>query len=69
MTDNNFQHIITKPDNVPIVLLIFSVGFFTWLGLRQAVVNDDRLRPRRTADGKDSKTTRCWSGPTWSTPS
>ena len=44
MTDNNFQQIITKPDNVPIVLLIMSVGFFTWLGLRQAVVNDDRLR-------------------------
>jgi hypothetical protein len=44
MTDNNFQQIITKPDNVPIVLLIFSVGFFTWLGLRQAVVNDERLR-------------------------
>ena len=44
MTDNNFQQIITKPDNVPIVLLIFSVGFFTWLGLRQMVVNDQRLR-------------------------
>jgi hypothetical protein len=44
MTDPNFQAIITKPDNVPIVLLIFSVGFFTWLGLRQAVVNDERIR-------------------------
>jgi hypothetical protein len=44
MTDNNFQQIITKPDNVPIVILICSVGFFTWLGLRKAVVNDDRLR-------------------------
>jgi hypothetical protein len=28
---------------VPIVLLIFSVGFFTWLGMRRAVLNDDRL--------------------------
>src|SRR5262249_40007564 len=43
MTDENFQQIITKPDNVPIVLLIFSVGFFTWLGLRQGSVNDVRL--------------------------
>jgi cytochrome b/b6/petD-like protein len=43
MTDHNFQAIITKPDNVPITLLIFSVAFFTWLGLRQAVVNDDRI--------------------------
>jgi Cytochrome b(C-terminal)/b6/petD len=44
MTDNNFQQIITKPDNVPIVLLIFSVSIFTWIGLRKAVLNDDRLR-------------------------
>jgi hypothetical protein len=44
MTDNNFQQIITKPDNVPIVLLIVSVAFFTWVGLRQAVLNDERIR-------------------------
>jgi hypothetical protein len=43
MTDNTFKDIIIKPDNVPIVILIFSVGFFTWLALRQAVINDDRL--------------------------
>lgn len=43
MTDYTFQQIITKPDNVPIVMLIFSVGFFTWLGMRQAVINDERI--------------------------
>jgi len=43
MTDRNFQEIITKPDNVPIVILIGSVGFTTWLALRKAVVNDDRM--------------------------
>jgi hypothetical protein len=43
MTDTNFQKIVTKEDNVPIVLLIFSVGFFTWLALRQATLNDQRL--------------------------
>jgi hypothetical protein len=43
MTDNNFQAIITKPDNVPIVLLIFSVGYFTWLAMRRAVINDERM--------------------------
>jgi hypothetical protein len=42
MTNDNFNKIITKPDNVPIVMLIFSVGFFTWLALRKAVVNDER---------------------------
>jgi hypothetical protein len=43
MTNANFRAIITKPDNVPIVILIFSVGYFTWLSMRQAVVNDGRL--------------------------
>ncbi len=43
MTDTNFKNIVTKPDNVPIVILIFSVGFTTWLALRKAVINDDRL--------------------------
>src|SRR5206468_438555 len=43
MTNNNFKNIITKPDNVPIVMLIFSVGFLTWLALRKAVINDERI--------------------------
>jgi hypothetical protein len=43
MTDVSFQQIITKEDNVPIVMLIFSVGYFTWLGMRKAVINDERL--------------------------
>lgn len=43
MTNDNFRSIITKPDNVPIVLLIFVVGFFTWLAMRKAIINDDRL--------------------------
>jgi hypothetical protein len=43
MTDGNFRAIVTKPDNVPITMLIVSVGFFTWLALYQAVINDDRM--------------------------
>ncbi|HVS36582.1 MAG TPA: hypothetical protein VMS17_13540 [Gemmataceae bacterium] len=43
MTDSNFQAIVAKPDNVPISMLIFSVGFFTWLGLHRAVRNDERM--------------------------
>src|SRR6266404_2173105 len=42
-TDPEFRKIITKPDNVPIPLLIFSVGFFTWLALRRGVINDERM--------------------------
>jgi hypothetical protein len=43
MTDNTFKDIITKPDNVPIVMLIFTVGFFTWLAMRLGVINDARI--------------------------
>ncbi len=43
ITDPAFRSIITKPDNVPIVMLIFSVGYFTWLPLRMAVLNDERI--------------------------
>jgi hypothetical protein len=43
MTDPNFQLIVAKEDNVPITMLIFSVGFFTWLALHKAVRNDERL--------------------------
>lgn len=42
--DQNFASIVTKPDNVPIVAMIFLLGFFTWLATYQAVVNDDRLK-------------------------
>jgi hypothetical protein len=43
MTDPNFRLIVTKEDNVPITILIFTVGFFTWLAMRKAVVNDERI--------------------------
>jgi hypothetical protein len=59
MTNDNFKAIITKPDNVPIVMLIFSVGFTTWLALRKAVINDDLLvrglPPVEKAAGEDEK--------------
>lgn len=42
MTDPDFRGIIGKPDNVPIVFLVFTVAFFTWLPLRRAVINDER---------------------------
>ena len=43
LTDPDFAAIVAKPDNVPIVGLIFLLGFFTWLVGAKAVVNDERL--------------------------
>jgi hypothetical protein len=44
LTDPNFASIVTKADNVPIVGLVFLLGFFTWLAAYQAVQNDDRAK-------------------------
>jgi hypothetical protein len=59
ITDPEFRLIVTKEDNVPIVLLIYFVGFFTWLGLYKAVRNDDRLArgepPLEKTEGEDDK--------------
>jgi len=44
MTDSDFADIVMKPDNVPIVGLIFLLGFFTWLGAYKAVTNDERRK-------------------------
>jgi hypothetical protein len=41
--DPNFRLIVTKPDNVPIVMLFLFVGFFLWLSLKQAHENDERI--------------------------
>src|SRR5918992_958585 len=41
--DPNFKLIILKPDNVPIVGLIFLIVFFTWYSIREGVKNDDRI--------------------------
>jgi hypothetical protein len=43
ITDPNFRLIVTKEDNVPIVMLIVTVGFFTWLAFRKGALNDERL--------------------------
>jgi cytochrome b/b6/petD-like protein len=41
--DPNFRLIVTKPDNVPIVGLIFLLVFFIWYSIREAVLNDRRI--------------------------
>ena len=41
--DPNFRLIVTKPDNVPIVGLVFLLVFFTWYSMREAVLNDQRI--------------------------
>ncbi|MGH9147008.1 MAG: hypothetical protein ACRD1Q_09880 [Vicinamibacterales bacterium] len=60
--DTNFRLIITKPDNVPIVGLIFLLIFFTWYSMRQAVLNDRRLAAGQPPEEKD-ESDRVWVWP------
>ena len=45
--DPNFVKIVQKADNVPIVMMMFAIGFFLWLSFRQAAVNDERMEKGR----------------------
>jgi len=47
--------ISSAPDNIPIVAMLFLVPFFTWLGVKQSLVND-RLITELEADPKLAKT-------------
>jgi hypothetical protein len=60
MLDPDFALIVKKPDNVPIVAMLFLVGFFAWLAMYQAHQNDDRIArgegPREGSPGERDKT-------------
>ena len=47
MTDYDFRQIVGKPDNVPIVGMLFLCGYFTWLFFKKACDNDRRLAEGR----------------------
>jgi hypothetical protein len=60
MLDPNFAKIVKKPDNIPIVAMLFLVGFFTWLAMWQAQRNDERTargeKPAEASNGEGEKT-------------
>jgi hypothetical protein len=61
LTDPEFAQIVLKPDNVPIVAMVYLLGFFTWLGAAQAAENDRRLQQGRPPMEKDlDETTLVW---------
>src|SRR5207245_2161521 len=60
MTNPDFRAIISKEDNVPIVMLLAAVGFFTWLGLYRAVLNDDLIAQGKPVMEKDDDKVLVW---------
>lgn len=58
LTDDHFRTIVTTPDNVPIVAMLFIFGYFTWYAMRKATANDERMaqgRPPREKEESDIK--------------
>jgi len=49
----NFLAIVLKPDNIPISAMAVIVIFFTWLGLKQAIINDRIIDEGRKDELKD----------------
>jgi hypothetical protein len=60
--DVNFRQIVTKPDNVPIVGLIFLLAFFVWYSLREGVLNDRRITAGKGPIEKE-ESDRVWVWP------
>lgn len=56
LADPHFAGMVAAPDNLPIVGMVFLLGFFLWLGMAQAVENDRRMGrglPPREAEFAD----------------
>ena len=54
-TDPNFRIVASTPDNVPILGMLFLVGFFFWYAMHHAYENDRRIAAGLpTVEGQDS---------------
>ena len=56
-TDPYFSIILNKPDNFPIVLMVYTMLFVIWYSMKKAYINDKRLeagkKPREYNDPED----------------
>ncbi len=61
LTDADFAAVVSAPDNVPIVAMVFLLGIFTWWGVAQAVENDRRAtQGRRPVEAEYSEKVLVW---------
>src|SRR5438046_3635340 len=60
--DPNFRLIVTKPDNGPIVGLIFLLAFFVWYSIGEAVLNGRRITAGKGPIEKE-ESDRVWVWP------
>ena len=63
-TDPNFHAIIFFPDNVPITILLVTVGFFTWYTIYKCAENDKRIEAGlQPLEGTPENREKVWSWP------
>ena len=62
MTDPEFRVIVHKPDNIPIIIMLYSIGFFLWVAFRKMVINDRLIEQGLpTIEARESrKRVYCW---------
>jgi hypothetical protein len=61
LTDPQFAAVVGKPDNVPIVGMVYLLGFFTWLAASQAVENDRRaMQQLPPSEKEDAEKVLVW---------
>ncbi len=62
MLHPTFRNIVTKPDNVPIVGMLFLIAYFTWLAINKMVTNDNLIAEGKDVENKaeSKQTTYTW---------
>lgn len=64
MMDPSFRGVITTPDNIPIIILLITVIFFTWFSLYQAANNDERIaKGLEPLEGTPENREKVWAWP------
>ena len=55
--DDFFNLTMTKPDNIPIIIMIYSMCLAIWHGMKKSYINDERLdrgeKPEEWNDPED----------------
>jgi len=58
-----FRDIVTKPDNVPIVGMLFLIAYFMWLGINKMVTNDNLIAQGKDVENKAESKQICYTWP------
>ncbi len=63
MFDPNFFVVVAKPDNVPIVMMIYLIGFFWWFAMYKAHRNDELMESGEPTFEKSESEDRIFTWP------